>query len=74
MGICANVEILEDELKQRFSSLDEAVEYQREIFNEVPPGAEEVIRENLAETLVEEEGAFWSKQKAKTAMIWWRKE
>lgn len=74
MGICANVEILEDELKQRFSSLDEAVEYQMEIFNEVPPGAEEVIRENLAETLVEEEGAFWSKQKAKTAMIWWRKE
>jgi len=74
IGICANVEILEYEYKQHFSSLDEAVEYWMNNFDEVPPGAEEIIREYIAELLIEEEDAFWSKQKTKTALIWWHKE
>lgn len=74
IGISANVEILEYEYKQRFSSLDEAVEYWLNNFDEVPPGAEEIVREYIAELLIEEEDAFWSKQKTKTAMIWWQKE
>ena len=74
MGIYANVEIWEQEFKQRFSSLDEAVEHWKENFDVATPEAEEVIREYHSQTLVEEEGALWSKRKTKTAMIWWKKE
>lgn len=75
MGICANIETWEYETRQRLSSLDEAVQERLEYF-EYPklPRAEEIIREHLAKTLVEEEGALWSKHKTKTAMIWWKKE
>jgi SAM-dependent methyltransferase len=75
MGICANIETWEYETRLRLSSLDEAVQERLEYF-EYPklPRAEEIIREHLAKTLVEEEGALWSKRKTKTAMIWWKKE
>jgi ubiquinone/menaquinone biosynthesis C-methylase UbiE len=74
MGIHADVEIADTEYKERFSSMDEAVEQWMENFDATTPEAEEVIRSYLSENLVMEDGAFWSKHEMKGAMIHWRKD
>ena len=73
MGIYANVEITNSEYKQQFSSLDEAVEQWNENLDISSTDAEEMIRSHLSETLIEEDGALWSKRETRSAMIWWRK-
>lgn len=74
MGIHANVEITETEHKERFSSMDEAVEQWMENLDATTPEAEEVIRSHLSENLVKEDGVFWLKHEMKSAMIYWRKD
>jgi hypothetical protein len=61
MGIHANVEIIKSEHNQQFSNLDEAVERWMDDLEVSSPEAEEVIRSFLAEKLVVEAGALWSK-------------
>ena len=73
MGIYANVEIMNSEYKQRFSNLDEAVEQWKENLDISSTDAEEMIKSHLSETLIEEDGALWSKRETRSAMIWWRK-
>ena len=75
MGIYANIETWEHEIRRRISSLDTAVQEKMEYF-EYPriPHAEEIIREHLAKTLIEEDGVLWSKQKTTNVMIWWNKK
>ena len=74
MGIYANIEIWENESRQCISSLDEAVQERMEYFEQSTPFAEDLIRKHLTRTLLEEEGALWSKRKTRTAMIWWKKK
>lgn len=38
------------------------------------PVNEEIIKSYLSKMLVDEEGALWSKNIMKSAMIWWKKE
>ena len=71
MGIYADVEISDTEYKERFASMDEAVEQWMENLGSTTPEAEEVIRSHLSENMVEEDGAFWSKREMKGAMIHW---
>ena len=73
MGIYANVEISKTEFKERFSSLNEAIEEWKENLGVSTPEAEEVIRTYLSANLVEEDGAFYLKNEIKSAMIWWKK-
>ncbi len=73
MGIHANVEIIKSEHNQQFSNLDEAVERWMDDLEVSSPEAEEVIRSFLAEKLVVEAGALWSKHELNSAMIWWGK-
>jgi len=72
MGIHADVEITDTEYKERFSSMDEAVEQWMDNLESTTPEAEEVIRSYLKDNLVQEDGAFWSKHKMNGAMINWR--
>ena len=74
MGIHANVEIIKSEHNQQFSNLDEAVERWMDDLEVSSPKAEEVIRSFLAEKLVVEAGALWSKHELNSAMIWWGKK
>jgi SAM-dependent methyltransferase len=74
MGIHANVAIIKSDHNQRFSNLDEAVERWMENLDVSSPEAEVVIRSYLAEKLVVDAGALWSKQEMNSAMIWWKKE
>ena len=71
MGIYADVEISDTEYKERFASMDEAVEQWMENLGSTTPEAEEVIRSHLSENMVKEDGAFWSKREMKGAMIHW---
>lgn len=71
MGIYADVEITETKYKERFSSMDEAVEQWMENLGETTPKTEEVIISHLSENLFQEDGAFWSKREIKGAMIHW---
>lgn len=73
IGIYANVEISKTEHKQRFSSLDEAVEEWKKNLGISAPEAEEVIRSYLSVNLVKEGGAFYLKDGKKSVMIWWQK-
>ncbi|MHC1572906.1 MAG: class I SAM-dependent methyltransferase, partial [Candidatus Syntropharchaeales archaeon] len=61
------------EFKERFSSLNEAIEEWKENLGVSSPEAEEVIRTYLSANLVEEDGAFYLKNEIKSAMIWWKK-
>ena len=73
MGIYANMEIWTNDSRQPVSSLDDAVQERLEYFEASLPGAEQVIREHLSRTLVEENGVLMARRKTKTAMIWWQK-
>ncbi len=72
IGIYADVEITDTEYKERFSSMDEAVEQWMENLGSTTPEAEKVIRSYLKDNLVQEDGAFWSKHEMKSSMIHWR--
>ena len=71
MGIYANVEITDTEYKERFATMDEAVEQWMDNLDATTPEAEEIIRSHLSENLVQEDGAFWLKHEMKGAMIHW---
>ena len=73
MGIYANIEITNSEYKQRYSSLEEAVEQWEDNLDVSTPDAEEVIESHLSENLIEEDGALWSKREMRSAMILWMK-
>ena len=72
MGIYADVEITDTEYRERFSSMDEAVEQWVENLSSTTREAAEVIRSYLSENLVQEDGAFWSKHEMRGAMVHWR--
>jgi len=75
MGIYANIETWEHEIKRPISSLDEAVKEKMEYFERPQlPNAKEIIRQHLSKTLIEEEGALWSKNKTTNVMIYWNKK
>ncbi|MCK4735999.1 MAG: hypothetical protein KAT65_26325, partial [Methanophagales archaeon] len=74
MGIYANVEITNYEHKQQFTNLDDAIAQWKENLDVLTPDAEEVIKSHLSESLIEEDGALWSKREMSSAMIWWRKK
>ena len=71
MGIYADVEIIDIKYKERFSSVDEAVEQRMENLGSTTREAEEIIRSYLSENLVQEDGALWSKHQMKGAVIHW---
>lgn len=74
MGIYANVEIYKQESMRKFSSLDDAVKYFCEIFDDVSTSRREnVLRAYLSEKLIEEDGGLCLKNESKNAMIWWKK-
>jgi len=61
MGIYANVETSEYEVRQRFPTLDEAVEQWQEHLNVTTPQATEIIKGYLSEALEKEEEGLYLK-------------
>ena len=73
MGIYANVEASEYEIRQRFSTIDEAVQQWQENLNVTTLQATQTIRDHLLKTLEKEEDGLWSKRTQKIVAIWWNK-
>jgi len=74
MGIYANVETSQYELRERFSTLEEAVQQWQENLGVTTPQATDIIRDYLSKTLEKEEDGLWSKRTQKMVAIWWNKE
>jgi len=74
MGIYANVETSEYEIRRRFSTIDEAVRQWQKNLNVTTPQATEIIRDYLSKTLEKEEDGLWSKRTQKMVAIWWAKQ
>lgn len=71
IGIYANVTWIEHQ--ERFSSFKEAeVKWKENMCVSFSEG-EKIIRSYLLETLIEDDGVFLSKNKMKSALIWWPK-
>jgi len=73
MEIYANVEISDSEFEQQYNSLDEVVNYWKEVYN-IPSEKKGILREHFSRMLVEDNGTLCLKRKSKSAMLWWRKE
>ena len=73
MGIFANVETSEYELRQRFSTLDEAVQRWQEKLDITTPEAIGIVRDYLSQTLKKEKGGLYLKDAQKMVAIWWEK-
>jgi len=71
MGIYANVETSEYEFRQRFPTLDEAVQQWQENLKATTPQASEIIKGYLFETLEKEEDGLYLKGTQKMVAIWW---
>jgi len=74
MGIYANVETSEYELRERFSTLEEAVKQWQKNLNVTTPQATEIIRDYFRKTLNKEEDGWCFKYSQKMALIWWNKD
>jgi len=74
MGIYANVETSEYELREQFSTLEEVVQQWQKNLNVTTPQATEIIRNYFRKTLNKEEDGLWSKRTQKMVAIWWNKD
>ncbi len=74
MGIFANVETSQYELRERFSTLEEAVQQWQKNLNVTTPQATEIIRDYFRKTLNKEEDGLCFKFTQKMVAIWWNKE
>jgi len=74
MGIYANVETSKYELRERFSTLEEAVQQWQKNLNVTTPQETGIIRDYFRKTLSKEEDGWCFKSPQKMAMIWWNKE
>jgi SAM-dependent methyltransferase len=74
MRIYANINIVDFDYVQCFSSLDAAIEFWKSNLNVTTEQDEAIIRSYLVERLINENGLYWSKYHMKSAMIWWEKE
>ena len=72
LGILANVEIWNFEVKRHYRSLDEAVSKFTETHS-IPNSKQSELRAYLHRNLMEYDGKLWLTRKRKTAMIWWTK-
>ncbi len=70
VGILANVEVWDYELKQRYVDVEDAVSKYSQVYR-VPAETKNSLREYLRTNLVEEKGKFWCNRKRKAAAIWW---
>jgi SAM-dependent methyltransferase len=71
-GIVANVEVSDYELKQCFTSSEEATSKYMQTWH-IPQEKQENLREYLRLNLVEVDGKLWFNCKRKMATIWWAK-
>jgi len=74
IGIHPNVEITKQTHKQYFPSIEDAVENCRENLLGLTAEQDFILRAYLEETLVSENGAYYSRNYIKTAMVWWQKD
>ena len=70
MEIYANMEISDSEFEQQYNSLDEAVNYWKEVYN-IPSEKEAILREHFSRMLVEKGGTLYLNGKSKCAVVWW---
>ena len=74
MGISANVEISRTDRTIQFSSLEEALDDQREVLHLKEEKQIAVLKKYLRKTLQYENGQYLMKMQSSQAKIWWEKE
>ncbi len=74
MGISANVEISRTNRTIKFSSLEEAVEDQRDVLHLKDEGQIIILKKYLQKKLRYENGQYFMEMQASQAKIWWEKE
>ncbi len=72
MGIYANTKIWDSEFEQPYDSLNEMVNYWKELYN-TPSEKEEILTEYLLKMSVEKDGTLYLSGKSKSAMVCWKK-
>ena len=73
LGIFANVEVFQEEMTNRFASLDEAVADQSYGLNITTPAQEAVLREYLEKRLQADSGQYVLRTVSWRMKIWWKK-
>lgn len=74
MGIFANVEMIDYDFDQPFSSLDEAVDFWKEYMGIVTEEHDGKLRDFLGKKLVKRRATLFARFHKKSAVVWWKKE
>jgi hypothetical protein len=73
MGVYANVEVLDMEMRRYFANMEEVVTYWRDILEISKEKAEKIVIPYMSKKLVNKPEGLEQTSFSKTAMIWWKK-